>query len=496
MKLSDKAQAALNQVVEQFKSGDLSPVVRLARIRLPEDAPSSRWTFSNRVLAYAQTGSVDCRGYRQWQAIGRQVQKGSHAAYILGPILVTKETERGEEKQLVGFRAIPVFAYQDTEARNGQALDYAPRELPPLLEVARRLGVKVSYAPTKPGRLGNCKTDGSRITLGSEDPAVFFHELAHAAHKRVRGQALRGGQDAHQETAAELAAAALMHLYGLGDRTGNCWRYVQQYNEDPLRAIMKASDEVGKVLALLLDGEAAQRTASDRAVAESAGNPAYQTVEYATITKEEDTMEAQLTKEMMDALARPFPAEAIQWKPGATNKDRTRGLALAYVDLRHYIDRLNEVAGIDWSDDYEVQEAGKVVLCRLTIAGVTRCDVGEAAPNEQNTATTALAQAFKRACVKFGMGAYLYRLPRMWVEYDFQRKCFTDAALTRLQRAISTGNGHGNGNGAHVPMTVPAGEYAGKTLAWLLDHDRAYLARIANGANDAALRDAAQALLN
>ena len=155
----------------------------------------------------------------------------------------------------------------------------------------------------------------------------------------------------------------------------------------------------------------------------------------------------ELTKEMMEALAQPFPADAIQWKPGATNGDKTRGLALAYVDLRHYIDRLNEVAGPDWSDDYEVQVQGTVVLCRLTICGVTRSDVGEAPPNDENTATTALAQAFKRACVKFGLGAYLYRLPRMWVEYDAQRKRFTDAALARLQQAVSSGNGTPSHNG-------------------------------------------------
>lgn len=145
-------------------------------------------------------------------------------------------------------------------------------------------------------------------------------------------------------------------------------------------------------------------------------------------------MEARLTEEMMEALAQPFPVEAIQWKPGATNQDKTRGLALAYVDLRHYIDRLNEVAGPDWSDDYEVQAGGTVVLCRLTIAGVTRADVGEASSNDENTATSALAQAYKRACVKFGLGAYLYRLPRMWVEYDAQRKGFTDAALAKLAK--------------------------------------------------------------
>ena len=72
-------------------------------------------------------------------------------------------------------------------------------------------------------------------------------------------------------------------------------------------------------------------------------------------------MANRLTNDVMATLAKPFPADAIQWKPGATNKDKTRGLALAYVDLRHYIDRLNEVAGPEWSDDYHVQDGGKVV---------------------------------------------------------------------------------------------------------------------------------------
>jgi hypothetical protein len=166
-------------------------------------------------------------------------------------------------------------------------------------------------------------------------------------------------------------------------------------------------------------------------------------------------MEATLTKETMDALARPFDAEAVQWKPGATSKDKSRALALAYVDLRHYIDRLNEVAGPDWSDDYEVQDGGKVVLCRLTVAGVTRSDVGEAAASDENTATTALAQAFKRACVKFGLGAYLYRLPRTWVEYDPQRKGFTDKALAQLRGAVSGGNGRPH-NGDRPAREEPA----------------------------------------
>ncbi len=142
--------------------------------------------------------------------------------------------------------------------------------------------------------------------------------------------------------------------------------------------------------------------------------------------------EVKLTQELMDKLSEPFPPEAIQWKPGATNKDKSKGLALAYADPRWYIARLNDIVGAGWSDDYDVQDGGKVVLCHLTICGVPRADIGEASGGDENTATSALAQAFKRACVKFGLGAYLYRMPRVWVEYDEQRRRFTDAALKQL----------------------------------------------------------------
>ena len=47
----------------------------------------------------------------------------------------------------------------------------------------------------------------------------------------------------------------MMHLYGLGDRTGNCWQYIQVYAPDPLQAIVKALSTAEKVLALLLGEE-------------------------------------------------------------------------------------------------------------------------------------------------------------------------------------------------------------------------------------------------
>ena len=145
-------------------------------------------------------------------------------------------------------------------------------------------------------------------------------------------------------------------------------------------------------------------------------------------------METRLTPEVMKRLSEPFAPDLVSWKPQAVSQDGTRALAVAYVDVRDYQERLNAVVGADWSDDYEVIHNGAVILCRLTVAGVTRADIGESDPDEQNVATSAIAQAFKRACVKFGLGAYLYRLPKTWAEYDPQRKTFTPAGLAQLQK--------------------------------------------------------------
>jgi antirestriction protein ArdC len=248
--LSATAQASLDKVIDRFKAGDLSPIVKVARIHLDPSAPASRWTFSNKVLAFVQTGQIDCRGFRQWQEVGRQVVKGAKAAFILRPKTVRKENDEGEvETFCIGFAGIPVFSIDVTE---GEPLpDYAPAELPPLHDVAQRLGAEVSWLPVPADRLGDYSPSRDKIRVGTQDPSVFFHELAHAAHKRVLGD-LQGGQDAGQETVAELTAAVLMDLYGLGDRTGNAWRYIEAYNpKDPLAAVCKALADVSQILDLL-----------------------------------------------------------------------------------------------------------------------------------------------------------------------------------------------------------------------------------------------------
>lgn len=130
------------------------------------------------------------------------------------------------------------------------------------------------------------------------------------------------------------------------------------------------------------------------------------------------------------ALTRPFPVHLVEVKPRSLNQEKTRALALAYVDMRAYQARLDEVVGPDgWSVRYRTL-GDRAVICRLTVLGISREDVGEADPEacpgprsgNVNAWTSAVAQSFKRACASFGLGRYLYSLPRLWAEYDPQKK--------------------------------------------------------------------------
>jgi hypothetical protein len=127
----------------------------------------------------------------------------------------------------------------------------------------------------------------------------------------------------------------------------------------------------------------------------------------------------------LQALSAPFDPFAIHWKAQAVSGNRA--LAVAYLDARAVMDRLDSVCGLDWSDKYEVLADGSV-LCRLEIVvdgrTVQRSDVGSPSeqPDSGDRMKAAVSDALKRAAIKFGIGRYLYRLPKQWVDYDPQKK--------------------------------------------------------------------------
>ena len=128
-------------------------------------------------------------------------------------------------------------------------------------------------------------------------------------------------------------------------------------------------------------------------------------------------------------LLKPFAKADVELKPVATSRDKTRALASPYVDPRAYFCRLDKICGPEnWSQTLTLTDRGAV--CALTIFGVTKSAAGDYPidRNDENPATSAEMQAFKRACAAFGLGRYLYNLPQVWGEYDQEKKQIVNPA--------------------------------------------------------------------
>jgi hypothetical protein len=142
--------------------------------------------------------------------------------------------------------------------------------------------------------------------------------------------------------------------------------------------------------------------------------------------------------EIAKALAAPFKPNQLGWKAQVV-KD-SRALAVPYLDARDVMNRLDKVLGIgNWRDDYEVLPSGAVV-CQLSVRldgeWIAKSDVGGQSdqPDEADRAKAAFSDALKRAAVKWGVGRYIYYLPKAWANYDSKTRQIDPASLPALPR--------------------------------------------------------------
>ena len=251
-----KVRQVLSQILEMFKSGQIPAAVSFTMFP-PMNIPANKWSRLNRLIMYFH-GTQDARGFRQWRAVNRYVKKGVKAIYILGPRLKKMQKDNlTEDYCLIGFLSLPVFRVEDTD---GQPLEYQEIKLPelPLLDKAHALGVAVKAIPAQTSYYGYY--DKNEIALATPEEKVFFHELAHAAHDRIRQGTLKPGQDPIQEIVAELSAQALCHLVGKnpGRSMGNSYEYIERYAlraqppMTPITACLKVLSEVEQVLNLIM----------------------------------------------------------------------------------------------------------------------------------------------------------------------------------------------------------------------------------------------------
>src|ERR1700728_1596402 len=130
---------------------------------------------------------------------------------------------------------------------------------------------------------------------------------------------------------------------------------------------------------------------------------------------------AENAQEIFDELCEPFPIEYIEWRIGSTNSEKTKGLALCYVDARAVMDRLDSVCGPDgWQCNYTAAP-GTAIICNIGIRmpsgdWVWKSDGAGATDVEGEKGM--LSDALKRAAVRWGVGRYLYEMRSPWVDLE------------------------------------------------------------------------------
>jgi hypothetical protein len=134
MYFTEHAKQAALEIIEACRNPP-SLIGHLARLVSRNQRPgvvSDTWSYRNQLIVLLR-GYSEARGYKPWAEVGRRVQKGQKAFYIMAPVLVNKKDDEKKgakrkpkkkpggnkaeerEKVLIGYRAVPVFGLEQTE---------------------------------------------------------------------------------------------------------------------------------------------------------------------------------------------------------------------------------------------------------------------------------------------------------------------------------------------------------------------------------------------
>lgn len=151
------------------------------------------------------------------------------------------------------------------------------------------------------------------------------------------------------------------------------------------------------------------------------------------------------------ALSAPFPPDAVSWRVGSTTGDKTKGMALAYIDSRDVQDRFDAVVGPgNWQRRHP--HVGGTTTCEIDVwcegrGWVTKTD--GAGDTDVEAEKGSLSDSFKRAAVNWGVGRYLYGLDAPWVELEPAGRSYKikKAEYAKLRRVLED---HARGYGKSV----------------------------------------------
>lgn len=202
--------------------------------------------------------------------------------------------------------------------------------------------------------------------------------------------------------------------------------------------------------------------------------------------------------DLLKKLREPFRKEELEFRVGATNNDKSMGLALAYVQARAIQNRLDELFGVDgWTVSYKEISAG--FICSLSIKINDRWVTKEdgAGMTEYESVKGGISNAFKRvASSGFGIGRYLYNAKKNWYPIRQQGRgyVFTETPILELNNEVEIKKREDIGKiverAEKRKIVIDFGKYKGMTLDKIYEKDKSYIKYLKENAKDKKILEA------
>lgn len=243
-----------------------------------------RYSLNNQLLIAMQNpDATRVAGFNKWKELGRDVNKGEKAIWILAPMVKKRrDDDSGDEETVVtGFKPVPVFDVSQTSGN--------PLPDPPIVPYDRSTGV----AP--PGMHRDLEEqiaghgyrverrdlgEGDGIPDGYTDPAnklvvinsrfsdahqasTLGHELAHIelGHlENTRDYHTRpGGQRPRMEVEAESVSYVIGRRYGLASSAASSFAYIDGWANGDTKAVRATAEAVVAASRRILDRVPSER---------------------------------------------------------------------------------------------------------------------------------------------------------------------------------------------------------------------------------------------
>ena len=205
-------------------------------------------------------------------------------------------------------------------------------------------------------------------------------------------------------------------------------------------------------------------------------------------------------KGIYEKLKEKFDEKDLEFRVGATNSDKTMGLALTYVQARAIQNRLDEVVGFEnWKVSYKEIQGG--FLCTLSIRINNEWIEKEdgASVTDFESVKGGISNAFKRvASSGFGIGRYLYNARNSWYPIKPQGKGFVFAETPKLQlnedqpKAETRPKAEPQNNDEII---ITFGKYKGQSLIDIYHNDRSYIKYLRDKSKDTEIIKVCEKLL-